>query len=66
MMIKKKLLMKIAKKNNLQIDFNEKDESYLKIIILKIILKNIHYQIKNFSSLKKLPKINLYFLSKRK
>ena len=37
-------------------------ENNLIIIILKTILKNmIHYQIKDFSSLKKLPKINLNF-----
>ena len=51
--------------NNLQIDINENRENYLIIIILKTILKNmIHYQIKNFCSLKKLPKTNLTLISK--
>jgi len=43
-----------ASENNLQIDIDKKGRNYLIIIILKIILKNmIHYQMKNFCSLKK-------------
>ncbi len=43
-----------ASENNLQIDIDKNREELLIIIILKIILKNmIHYQIKNFCSLKK-------------
>ena len=46
-----------ASENNLQIDINENRKNYLIIIILKTIQKNmIHYQIKNFCSLEKLPK----------
>jgi len=53
--------------NNLQIDINENREELFNNYYFKKILKHmIHYQIKNFSSLKKLPKINLNFLSKRK
>ena len=41
--------------------------NYLIIIILKTILKYmIHYQIKNFYSLEKLPKTNLTLISKIK
>ena len=46
--------MKFTNKNNLQIDINEKGKKYLRIIILKTILKDIIlYQIKNFFSLEK-------------
>ena len=56
-----------ASENNLQIDIDEIGKNYLIIIILKIILKNmIHYQIKNFCSLKEEPKTNLNLISKRK
>ena len=42
-------------------------KNYLIIIILKTILKNmIHYQIKNFCSLEKLPKTHLTLISKIK
>ena len=56
-----------ASKNNLQIDINENRKNYIIIIILKTIQKNmIHYQIKNFCSLEKLPKTNLTLISKIK
>ena len=56
-----------ASENNLQIDINENREKLFKTIILKTILKNmIHYQIKNFYSLEKLPKTNLTLISKIK
>ena len=43
-----------ASENNLQIDIAKNRDELLIIIILKIIMKNmIHYQIKNFCSLKK-------------
>ena len=56
-----------ASENNLQIDIDEIGKNYLIIIILKTILKYmIHYQIKNFYSLEKLPKTNLTLISKIK
>ena len=56
-----------ASENNLQLDINEKGKNYLRIIILKTILKDmILYQIKNFFSLEKLPKTNLTLISKIK
>ena len=53
--------------NNLQIEIDGNREELFNNYHFKKILKNmIHYQIKNFISLKKLPKTNLNLISKRK
>jgi len=56
-----------ASENNLQIDIDENMKELFNSYYFRIILKDlIHYQIKNFCSLKEEPKTNLNLISKRK
>ena len=56
-----------ASENNLQIDIDENMKELFNSYYFRIILKDlIHYQIKNFYSLKEEPKTSLNLISKRK
>ena len=56
-----------ASENYLQIEIDENSEELFNNYYFVIIPKNmIHYQIKNFCSLEKLPKTNLTLISKIK